>query len=174
VKLVFLTGPVASGKTTIAQELVRRARLDGLESAAIDMDEVIFMINGTDWRTVTAKTWSHARRAAGSLVGSFFAAGIELVCVSGPFFGQSERDEFVAHVGADAHVMTVVLEVPLEVAIARAALDHTRSASKDPKLLAALEKSINWRELPPDAIRVATANRSPEEVATELEPSIFA
>jgi adenylylsulfate kinase-like enzyme len=174
VKLVFVTGPVASGKTTVAQELVRRARLGGLDSAAIDMDEVIFMINGTDWRTVTAMTWSNARRAAASLVGSFFAGGIEFACVSGPFFGQSERDEFVAHVEADAHVMTVVLEVPLQVAIARAALDHTRSASKDPTLLAELEKSINWGELPPDVIRVGTANRSPEEVATELEPAIFA
>lgn len=94
-QVILITGPVASGKSTVARTVAARMRTHGLRAASIDMDDLIFMQNGTDWRTVDGTHWATARKGAAALVDSFIAAGLQVVAVSGPLFGKSERDELV-------------------------------------------------------------------------------
>jgi hypothetical protein len=61
-----------------------------------------------------------------------------------------------------------VLQVGLDEAIKRASTDPTRTLSKDPALLTALEKSIDWGGLPGDAIRITTDGVSADEVAARV------
>lgn len=163
-KLIVVTGPVASGKTTVARALAARARVHGLDAASIDMDELVFMVNGTDWRTVKPTHWVAARHAAAALADAFYAGGASVVTVAGPFFGRSERDGLIGNMRSSPSVDVVALEVALEEAIARASTDPTRTLSKDPVLLAELEKTINWLELPPNTIRIRTDGLDADDV----------
>lgn len=164
-KLVLVTGPIASGKTTVARDLAARARVQGLRAASIDMDDLIFMVNGPDWRTVKPTHWAAARQAAATLADAFYAGGANLVTLAGPFFGRSERDELIGSMRSSPTVVVVALEVALEEAIARASTDPTRTLSKDPVLLAQLEKTINWLELPTNVIRVPTDGQASDDVS---------
>ncbi len=129
------------------------------------MDEIIFMVNGHDWRTVKPMHWTAARQAAATLADAFFAGGASLVMLAGPFFGRSERDELIGSMRSSPTVVVVALEVALEEAIARASTDPTRILSKDPVLLAQLEKTINWLELPTNVIRIRTDGEEADDVS---------
>lgn len=172
-KLVLLTGPIASGKTAIGRNLAARARSRGLEAASIDMDDIVFMVNGFDWRTVTAAHWALARRAAAAITDALFSARLDLVAVAGPFFGESDRNELIGNMRTGASVHVVALSVTLEQAIIRAQADPTRTLSKDPALLAKLEKTINWAELPADAIRLSTDGLSADEAGARIFRELF-
>lgn len=172
-KLILVTGPVASGKTTIARELAAHARSGGLAAAAVDMDDLVFMVNGTDWRTVNASHWALARQAAAELIDFFFASGSSVVTIAGPFFGRAEREELVRAVRSRPAVSVVVLDVQLDEAVARASTDPTRTLSKEPALLARLEATINWNELPTDAVRIRTDGQSADAVARRLFQAII-
>ena len=172
-KLVLVTGPIASGKTTIARDLAARTRSRGVGAAAIDMDDLVFMVNGLDWRTVTAAHWSVARKAAAALIDALFSARLDLVAVAGPFFAESERDELIGNMRTDATVHVVALNVTLEQAITRAQADPSRMLSKDPELLARLEKTINWAELPTEAIRLSTDGLQADEAGARIFRKLF-
>ncbi len=172
-KLVLITGPVASGKSTLAEDLARVWRGRGLRAASIDMDDLVFMLAGKDWRIVGPEHWRLAREAAASLIDAFFSSGIEAVTVAGPFFGRSERDHLLDNVRAKPSVSRVVLRVSLREAIARASADATRSVSKDPALIAQLEKTINWDELPGDSVEIATDGLSREDIVRRALASLF-
>lgn len=171
--LILITGPVASGKTTAARHLAARVRARGLQAAAMDMDDVVFMINGTDWRTVKPSHWAAARHAAAALADAFYAGGASVVAVAGPFFGRSERDDLISALRSKPSVAVVVLEIALDEAVARASTDATRTLSKDPVLLAELERSINWSELPANAIRLHTGGQAADSVAAAAFDQIF-
>jgi len=171
-QLVLVTGPVGSGKTTIAKLLASRARSRGMTAAALDMDDFVLMFNGPDWRSVSSKEWSAARSAAAAAVDAYFIAGAQLVAIAGPFFGRGDRDELVAQLSSNPSTLVVALRVGLEEAIRRAASDPTRTLSKDPELLARLERTIAWHELRKDALQLSTENILPEEVARQIEERI--
>lgn len=172
-KLVLITGPVASGKSTLAEDLARVSRDRGLRAASIDMDDLVFMVAGKDWRIVRPGHWRLAREAAASLIDTFFSSGMEVVTLAGPFFGRSEREHLVENVRARPRVCCVVLRVTLREAIARAYADVTRSLSKDPALIAELEKTINSDELPSDSVEIATDGLGREEVVRRAQHSVL-
>jgi shikimate kinase len=172
-RLVLCTGPIASGKSTVARDLAARARSRGIGAASIDMDELVFMVNGFDWRTVTAAHWALARHAAAALIDALFAGGLDFVAVAGPFFGASERNELIGNMHTAASVHVVALDVTLQQAISRAVADPGRTLSKDPVLLARLEKTINWVELPTDAIRLPTDGLTADEVGSRVFRALF-
>jgi len=172
-KFIIVTGPIASGKTTVARALAARARLQGLDAASIDMDDLVFMVNGPDWRTVKPMHWAAARHAAAALADAFYAGGASVVTVAGPFFGRSEREGLIGNMRSSPSVDVVVLEVALGEAVARASTDPTRTLSKDPVLLAELEKTINWLELPTDVIRLRTDGLVADDVGMRAFDLIF-
>jgi hypothetical protein len=137
------------------------------------MDDLVFMVNGPDWGTVKPTYWAAARHAAAALADVFYAGGASVVTVAGPFFGRSEREDLITTLHANPAIAVVVLEVRLDEAIARASSDPTRTLSKDPVLLAQLEKSINWQELPADAIRLPTGGRTVEDIAARADEQIL-
>ncbi|HET6316343.1 MAG TPA: hypothetical protein VFG86_07790, partial [Chloroflexota bacterium] len=119
-----------------------------------------------------SKEWSAARIAAAAAVDAYFIAGAQRVAIAGPFFGRGDRDEFVAQLNSNPSTLVVALRVALEEAIRRAASDPTRTLSKDPELLARLERTIAWHELPKDALQLSTENILPAEVAGQIEERI--
>jgi hypothetical protein len=137
------------------------------------MDDLVFMVNGFDWRMVTAAHWALARKAAAAAIDTFFSAGLDLVAVAGPFFGESDRNELIGKIRTAASVHVVALNVTLEQAITRAEADPSRTLSKDPALLAKLEKTINWAELPTDAIRLSTDGLSADEAVAHIFRNVF-
>ena len=152
----------------MARDVAARARARGIGAAAVDMDDIVFMVNGPDWRTVTAAHWSIARRAVAPFVDALFSSGSRIVIVAGPWFGQAERRELIDGVRTKASLTVVALTVDLQHAVDRAAGDPARTMSKDPALLAQIEKTIDWRGLPTDAITVATDGLSAEEVGARV------
>jgi hypothetical protein len=137
------------------------------------MDDLVFMVNGPDWRTVRPTHWAAARRGAAALTDAFYADGASAVAIAGPFFGRSEREDLISALRARPALAVIVLEVGLDEAIARASRDPTRTLSKDPVLLAQLEKSINWHELPADAIRLPTGGDTVDDIAARADEQIF-
>lgn len=163
-QLVLITGPVASGKSTISGGLAALLRTRGLRAASVDMDDLVFMVAGPDWRSVTPDDWHMARQAAAGLIDTLFSCGSDVVTVAGPFFGQSERDDLMGRLRTHPNVRCLILRVDLAAAIARASADPTGTLSKDPALLAELEKTIDWTHLPTDAIHVRTDGLTTGEV----------
>lgn len=76
-RLVMISGPIASGKSTLAAELARLLRNAGLSVALTDLDTVAEMALPTlpDW------AWAHDIHA--QLVGAWLATGIDVVVDEG-------------------------------------------------------------------------------------------
>jgi hypothetical protein len=157
----------------VARDVATRARARGIGAAAVDLDDIVFMVAGTDWRTVTAAHWSVARRVVAPFVDALFMTGSRIVIVAGPWFGKAERRELVDGVRTRASLTVVALTVDLHHAVDRAAGDPTRTLSKDPAFLAQIEKTIDWTELPADVITVATDGLSAEEVGARVLSAVL-
>ena len=93
--LIGITGPIASGKSAIAQAVAHEVRRGGMRTAVIDLDLLYDML---DDRVGVGKrdeaTWQIVRSAAGALSDALFAAGTEVVVVEGDLFTK-ERNEYL-------------------------------------------------------------------------------
>src|SRR5689334_9358232 len=89
--IVVVTGPIGSGKTTLAQGLARVVRMSGGHAAAIDMDDLVEMAAGDDWSRVTTAHWATARKLCARVCESLLDESYSYVFVSGPFFNEGER-----------------------------------------------------------------------------------
>jgi adenylylsulfate kinase-like enzyme len=80
--IVVIDGPIASGKSTIANRLSTELARPGVLSAVIDLDIVHEAIEAPPSGS-QADSWATARRAAGSLAASFAEEGVTAVIVEG-------------------------------------------------------------------------------------------
>ncbi|MGX9898970.1 AAA family ATPase [Arthrobacter sp. SA17] len=127
-RLVLIIGPIASGKSTLADTLAGMLRSSGEAVVVIGLDTVAEMALPTlaDW------TWAH--EVHGRLVGAWLEKPIPTVIVEGP--ETPEEIEYVmAHVGPDVRVQKVLITTRYENALARAVSDPARGLSKDPEFL---------------------------------------
>ena len=152
-RVVVVSGAIASGKTTVTRELARRAREQGSQVAAIDMDELVEMVMGNDWLTVTRTHLWLARQMAISLVEKLSNSGAELI--------NGMQDH--------ATVRFVTLEVPLAEALRRCQEDPQRVVTKDRGLVARIYNGIDWRVLPRGEIVLSTDGASVHETADRVE-----
>jgi adenylylsulfate kinase-like enzyme len=132
--LVVLSGPIASGKSSAAEELAARFRATGRSAAAVDLDLLYKMIDAGQPMD-NPRSWRQARRAAAALADEFVLAGVDMVVVEGTFWTTAERDEFVNHLATDIRPHFVTLRVSLPEAQRRVAVDITRRSSRDPAVL---------------------------------------
>lgn len=126
--LVLLIGPAAAGKSTIADALAVALRGDGETVASISLDTIAEMA------LPTLPSWDLARSIFGSVVGAWLDASVPAVVAEG-ISSQTEVEDVLAAVRADARVLRVAITTPYEVAIERAQRDPSRVATRDPEFL---------------------------------------
>ncbi len=90
----MINGPIAAGKSTVAQALGQRLRQEGHPAAVVDLDELYLMMSAKPMGD--PQTWDRARRAAAALADCFFSSGIQVVVVEGAFWDEPERGPFLS------------------------------------------------------------------------------
>jgi predicted kinase len=135
--LIVISGPIASGKSTLARAVARQLEGEGFRAAVIDLDLVYDML---DHRTGVPKgdeaSWLLARQAAAALTDAFLMAGLDVVIVDGSFLTPTERAVYVDALRTPAEPRFVTLLVSYPEALRRAQADLTRAVSRDPAFLA--------------------------------------
>ena len=132
VELFFIVGPIASGKSTIADVLGNAFRGAGRAVAVLDLDDVVDTIGG--FGDLTPERFQRSQVVYGDLVGAWLCQGFDVIA-HGPFFERQE-DEAVLHAVPDGiEPRRIQLLATYEAALKRVAGDHARALSKDPGLL---------------------------------------
>jgi len=150
--LVVITGPIGSGKSTIAGVLASR-----LGARTTDLDDLFFADVDAGWRT--------ARVQQAAMVRAWLDAGDDVV-VHGPFGTAPERADLDA-IGIP--YLLVLLSVPFDVAEARVLADSTRGASRDRDFLRRThdEWARIWPTVPADVV-YDTASATLDDVVDDL------
>ena len=131
--LIVINGPIAAGKSTVAQALGRQLRNAGRATAVVDLDELYLMMSAKPMGD--PQVWRRARQAAAALTDCFFASGIQVVVVEGAFRDESERAPFVDALRWRGSPLFVTLLVSCDVAYRRVQGDSGRSLSRSPYFL---------------------------------------
>lgn len=102
----------------------------------------------------------------------FFASGIELVIVEGPFFTADEREAYLRWVRTDVQPTFMTLDVSFDESLRRAVLDpHPgRSISRNADWLRrrySVSQQL-FAGLPPQEVIVQTDEKSAEQAASEI------
>jgi len=132
--VIVITGPIASGKSTVARDLARELERTDLRVAVIDLDMLYGMLAG-DGPKSDAATWTLARHAAAVLANTFLEEGVAVVIADGSFNTPSDRAVFAQHLHTSVGTIYVTLRVSFEEALRRARSDPTRGLSRDPGFL---------------------------------------
>ena len=131
--LIVINGPIAAGKSTVAQALGRRLRNAGRATAVVDLDELYLMMSAKPMGD--PQVWHRAGRAAAALTDCFLSSGIEIVVVEDAFWDESERAPFVDALRWRGSPLFVTLLVSYDVAYRRVQGDSGRSLSRSPDFL---------------------------------------
>jgi shikimate kinase len=157
VLVVVISGPIASGKSTLSRALAAELDGKGVAAAVIDLDLVYEMLDPRRRVKDDAGLWADARRVAGRLTTALLAEN-RCVIAEGDFATDQALNEFVAELPASADLRLVLLDVDLDTALKRASADPTRGLSKDQAFL-----SRHYSEFRPewsgrrDVLRLDTA-----------------
>ncbi|HEX5822896.1 MAG TPA: AAA family ATPase [Candidatus Limnocylindrales bacterium] len=132
--VIVITGPIASGKSTISRELARELERTHDRVAVIDLDVVHDgLVPGGS--TSDDATWELARHAAATQANAFLAEGVAVVIAEGSFNTPGDRSAFVERLDPCVAPLVVTLRVSYEEALRRAQGDPTRGVSRDPAFL---------------------------------------
>jgi len=132
--LVVVTGPIASGKSSLARAVACEFGRRGQKAAAVDLDLIYEMLDpGRAPKTDVAR-WAQARRISARLATALLAEGVAVV-VEGGFLTPAERTDFTDALPPGVEARFVTLSISFEVALERATNDETRGLSRDPAFL---------------------------------------
>jgi predicted kinase len=131
---IVITGPIASGKTTVARELARELERSGLRVAVIDLD-MVYETLGPPGPKSDASIWTLARHAAAMQAVALLEQGVSVVIAEGSFNTPADRAAFADRLPAGSAPLYVSLRVSFEEALRRAQSDPTRGLSRDPAFL---------------------------------------
>ena len=168
--LIVINGPIAAGKSTVAQALGRQLRQNGHPTAVVDLDELYLMMNAKPMSD--SRTWHRARRAAAALTDCFLSSGIEIVVVEGAFWDESERAPFLDALTWSGSPLFVTLLVSHDVAYRRVQGDSGRSPSRSPDSLRRNNEEFAARLDPlraTDVVRDSDIQTPPQLVTTILD-----
>ena len=144
IDLVLISGPNGSGKTTLALRLAEEARARGLTAAAVDMDELVEMVAGSDWSKVRLEQRELSSRLAGSICDELMELGTQLLVVAGSTVSPYEWDLLLRNARGPKQPFSILLRVSFEEAKRRAAHDTTRASTWDAATAARLFDAIDW------------------------------
>lgn len=164
----MISGPIASGKSTLAQELAQLLRLDGFSVALTDLDTVAEMALPTlpDW------DWAHGIHAR--LVGAWLTTGVDIVVDEGTS-NPTEVQQVLDQVPDGTDPFHVVLTADFDASLARARADSGRGLSKDPAFLHA-EHEVYSQHLPhlPSDLRLHVEGQEPAALARLILSRVLA
>jgi predicted enzyme related to lactoylglutathione lyase len=133
-RVLIISGPIASGKSTAARTLAADARAPGSAAAVVELDRMYMMLDDGPLMSNSAIS-RRARRAAAALVDHYVLDRIDLVIAEGDFWIASQRDEFTSRLSTGVAPVFVTLRVSVEEALRRVELDTTRRLSRIPEVL---------------------------------------
>jgi shikimate kinase len=167
--VVVISGPIASGKSTVARELARELELGQTRVAVIDLDVVhdVVSLNGP---TSDEATWTIARHTAALQANAYLAHGVAVVIAEGSFNTPDDRAAFAEELMAGVEPRYVSLRVSFEEALRRAQGDSSRGLSRDPGFLGPYFVAVCQRiaTLPASDIVIDTEDMSARSVAVEI------
>jgi adenylylsulfate kinase-like enzyme len=168
--LVVITGPIASGKSTLAREVARQLGEGGVRAAVIDLDLVHDMLVAGRSETGGDASWALARRASAALADAFLADGVAVVIADGSFNAAGDREVFARNLDPGVEPRFVTLRITYEEALRRAQGDPARGRSRDPAFLgpyfAAVEPTLE--EAPASDIVIDTERTSARSAAAAI------
>jgi adenylylsulfate kinase-like enzyme len=109
-RVLIISGPIASGKSTTAYALAAESRASGATAAVVELDRVYMMLDDSPVMS-DRRTARRARRAVAALVDQYVLDGIDLVTGEGDFWITSERDEFTSRLSSGVAAVFVTLRV---------------------------------------------------------------
>ena len=131
-----MTGPIASGKSTLGRAVAVELDHRGHDSAVVDLDLVYEMLDPSRGPKTDEVRWREARRLAGKI-----ASGLRVrrsaVVVEGEFTTDEQRVDFCSELPQELRASFVTLTVDFDEAWLRAIADPTRGMSKDKDFLEA-------------------------------------
>ena len=130
--LLVLTGPIASGKSSVAEALGDRVRRAGRSVAILDFDDVVDTIGG--FADLSSELFKQAFVVYGRLIGAWLGVSTDVVAHV-PAFDQSEMDAVLHAVPTGTRVRKVLLLCTYEAALGRVAADPGRRVSRDASVL---------------------------------------
>lgn len=132
--VVVITGPIASGKSTVAKELARELERIDVRAEVIDLDRVHDRLtdNGS---TADDSSWTLARRETASVANAFLEEGVAVVIAEGSFNMPSDRAAFAEHLRPTSGLVFVTLQVSFDEALRRTQSEPTRGRSRDRQFL---------------------------------------
>ncbi len=132
--VIVITGPIASGKSTVAKALARELDLIEVRVAVIDLDLIHDQLI-TNGLASDDSTWSRARLETARMANALQEEGVAVVIAEGSFNLASDRAMLAQHLRPSPGPVYVTLQVSFEEALRRARGDPTRGRSQDPSFL---------------------------------------
>lgn len=168
--LVAVTGPIGSGKSTVAERLAQRLLASGATVALADLDDLAFAQRA---QSDLSEFWRRAGVAHSGLVQSWFDAGVDVVIAHGPFFESRSYESLFAAAPSKALIHHFLLRTRFDVALQRVLDDPDRrpqAISANPEFLR--EAHDNFEQvvetLPPVDLEVDSSDLSADAVAQSL------
>jgi chloramphenicol 3-O-phosphotransferase len=165
--LVVITGPIASGKSSVANALGERLREAGRSIAVVGFDDLVDTVGG--FAGITAERLRQAFRIYAQLISAWLSAGFDVIA-DGPALSETELGLLLGEVSVHSTVRRVMLSCTYGEALERVTTDPTRQISRDPDVLrhaySRFEASLS-PEVSPDWA-FDTTRSSIDEVVGEL------
>ena len=108
--VLIISGPIASGKSTVAYALAAEARASGSTAGVIELDRIYMMLDDGPIMG-DAEISRRARRAAAALVHQYVLDGVDLIIVEGDFWTTAQREEFTYRLSSGVASVFVTLRV---------------------------------------------------------------
>jgi shikimate kinase len=165
--LVVIVGPIASGKSTVAQALGAALRGEGRPVAVLDLDDVVESIGG--FVGLSSEDFHRAQVVFGQLVSSWLDQDMDVIA-HGPFLSSHEDAMLVQALPEGVRARRVLLTTTRSVAFERVAADPWRQLSEYPEVLDAMYDRFEelLPSLTPAEWSFDTANVDVEQIVGEL------
>jgi chloramphenicol 3-O-phosphotransferase len=166
-RVLIISGPIASGKSTAARALAADSRASDSTAAVVELDRMYMMLDDSPLMS-DLQISRRARHAAAALVDQYVLDGIDLIIVEGDFWIASQRDEFTSRVSSGVAPVFVTLHVSVEEALRRVEFDASRRLSRIPEVLR--RSHADFAAAPPIArdVTIDSTHLSASEVAASI------
>jgi shikimate kinase len=168
--LVTITGPIASGKNTVAELLAKRCENTGLTVVIADVDDVAAMVTGAG--AAANGLWFAAHEAHGALVAQWMLSKVNVVISVGPIYSPAEQEALFGSLPAGTRPCRVLIDAPLSATWERARADKSRrelsrSRQHDFHVAAHARFRCLMPGIPSDLV-FNSGETSPDDIADEI------